>query len=47
MLEYTKKRQNELIGNAAKMMNKAQSKWAVMVWTGVWKQLCIKFNKVN
>ena len=47
MLEYTKKGQNELIGNAAKMMNKAQSKWATMFWTGVWKQLCIKFNKVN
>ncbi len=47
MLKYTKKRQNELIGNAAKMMDKAQSKWATMFWTGVWKQLCIKFNKVN
>ena len=44
---YTKKRQNELVANAEKMMNKAQSKWATMFWTGVWKQLCIKFNKVN
>ena len=46
-MNYTKKRQNELIGNAEKMMNKAQSKWATMFGTGVWKQLCIKFNKVN
>ena len=44
---YTKKRQNELVANAEKMMNNAQSKWATMFWTGVWKQLCIKFNKVN
>ena len=46
-LMYTDKRKNELIKNAEKMMNKAQSKWAVMFWTGVWKQLCIKFNRVN
>ena len=44
---YTKKRQQELINNAANAMNKAQSKWARMFWTGVWKQLCIKFGKVN
>ena len=44
---YTKKRQNELVANAEKMMNNAQSKWATMFWTGVWKQLCIKFNRVN
>ena len=46
-LIYTKQRQNELINNAAKSMNKAQSKWARMFWTGVWKQLCIKFGRVN
>tara|TARA_B100000927_G_C16366521_1_gene429657 strand:- start:604 stop:750 length:147 start_codon:yes stop_codon:yes gene_type:complete len=44
---YTKKRQNELVANAEKMMNNAQSKWATMFWTGVWKQLCIKFGKVQ
>ena len=33
--------------NAESMMSKAQSKWATMFWTGVWKQLCIKFNRVN
>jgi|TARA_B100001109_G_scaffold174337_1_gene142493 hypothetical protein len=47
MLYYTKQRQNELISNAEKMMKKAKSKWATMFWTGVWKQLCIKFNRVN
>ncbi len=46
-LMYTDKRKNELIKNAETMMNKAQSKWATMFWTGVWKQLCIKFNRVN
>ena len=46
-LIYTKQRQNELVNNAAKCMNKAQSKWAKMFWTGVCKQLCIKFGKVN
>jgi hypothetical protein len=46
-MNYTEKRKNELINNASKMMNKAQSKWGKMFWTGVWKQLCIKFNKVN
>ena len=46
-LIYTKQRQNELVNNAAKCMNKAQSKGAKMFWTGVWKQLCIKFGKVN
>ena len=44
---YTKKRQNELVANAEKMMNNAQSKWATMFWTGVWKQLCIKVGKVQ
>ena len=46
-LMYTDKRKNELIKNAETMMNKAQSKWAKMFWTGVWKQLSIKFNRVN
>ena len=46
-LIYTKQRQNELVNNAAKCMNKAQSKWAKMFWTGVWKHLWIKFGKVN
>ena len=46
-LIYTKQRQNELINNAAKAMNKAQSKWAKMFWTGVWKLLCFKFGNVN
>ena len=46
-LNNTKQRQNELIIIAAKSMNKAQSKWAKMFWTGVWKQLCIKFGRVN
>ena len=44
---YTKRRQDQLIKNAESMMSKAQPKWATMFWTGVWKQLCIKFNKVN
>ena len=35
-LIYTKQRQNALVHNAAKCMNKAQSKWAKMFWTGVW-----------
>jgi hypothetical protein len=44
---YTKQRQDELIANASKMMQNAQSKWAIMFWTGVWKKLCQKFNRVN
>ena len=31
-MNYTKKRQNELIANAEKAMSRAQSKWATMNW---------------
>jgi len=44
---YTKERQDELVANAARMMNNATNKWSTMYWTGVWKQLCIKFGKVD
>ena len=36
-MNYTK-RQNELIANDEKAMV-AQSKWATMFWTGVWKHI--------
>jgi len=46
-LNYTSKRKQELISNAERMMMSATTKWATMFWTGVWKELCKKYGRVN
>ena len=44
-MNYTKKRQNELIANAEKAMSRHNQKVGNYVLDHVSKQLCIKFEK--